>query len=149
MIQKKILQNLMQVRKNRNPLKSFWSNLLSNTILIFIKISWALKWLQTILNLISNKFLLIHSNPQIRSPTFQDDRDPDLNYFDKVNVSSKVKWYTNESDIKHFLYETQRIENISVLHINIRGLKTNFENFCNLLNNNSSSFSINCLMEIV
>ena len=34
-----------------------------------------------------------------------------------------------------------------MLHVNIRGLKTNFENFGNLLNNTGSSFNIICLTE--
>ena len=46
--------------------------------------------------------------------------------------------YINQTDIKNFLYEAQRFENVSVLHVNIRGLKTNLENFCNLLNSTGS-----------
>ena len=47
--------------------------------------------------------------------------------------------------MKNFIYETNRFENIFVLHANIRGLKTNFENFRNLLNNTGSSLNIICL----
>ena len=54
---------------------------------------------------------------------FQDDRNPDLNYFDEINISSKEATYINETDIKKFLYETQRFENLSVLHVNITGWK--------------------------
>ena len=54
---------------------------------------------------------------------FQDDRDLDLHYFN------------------------ERFENVSVLHVTVRGLKTNFENFRNLLSNASSSFNIICLTE--
>ena len=32
---------------------------------------------------------------------FQDDRDPDLNYFDERNISSKEATYINETDIKN------------------------------------------------
>ena len=78
---------------------------------------------------------------------FPNDRDPDLNYFDETNIPSKETIYLNETDIKNFLYETQRFENVSVLHVNIRGLKTNFENFYNLLNNTGTSFNIICLTE--
>ena len=78
---------------------------------------------------------------------FQDDRDPDLNYFDEINIPSKEKTYLNDTDIKNFLYETQRFGNFSVLHVNIRGLKTNSENFRNLLNNTRTSFNIICLTE--
>ena len=34
-----------------------------------------------------------------------------------------------------------------VLHVTFRGLKTNFENFRNLLNNTGSAFNIICLTE--
>ena len=78
---------------------------------------------------------------------FQDDRDPNLNYFHKINIPSKETIYLNETDIKNFLYETQRFENVSVLHDNIRGLKTNFKNFRNLLNNTGTSFNIIYLTE--
>ena len=71
---------------------------------------------------------------------FQNDRDRDLNYFDEINIPSKETIYLNEADIKNFLYETKRFENESALHVNIRELKTNFENFCNLLNNTGTSF---------
>ena len=33
---------------------------------------------------------------------FQDDRDPDLDYFDEINISSKETTYINETDIKTF-----------------------------------------------
>ena len=59
---------------------------------------------------------------------FRDNRDPDLNYFDEINIPSKETTYINETDIKIFLYETQRLKYISVLHVNIRVLKINFEN---------------------
>ena len=38
-------------------------------------------------------------------------------------------------------------ENFSDLYVNIRRLKTNFENFRNLLNNTGSSFNVICLTE--
>ena len=66
---------------------------------------------------------------------FQDDRDLDLNYFNEINIPGKETTYLSETDRKSFLYEKQRFENVSVLHVNIRGLKTNFENFRNILNN--------------
>ena len=59
---------------------------------------------------------------------FQNDRDPDINYFDEINIPSKEMTYLNETDIKNFLYKTQRFQNVFTLHVNIRGLKTNFEN---------------------
>ena len=78
---------------------------------------------------------------------FQVDQDPDLNYFQEINIKSKETTYINETDIKSFLCEKQRFENVSVLHVNIRGLKTNFEKLHNLLNNTGTSFNIIDLME--
>ena len=49
--------------------------------------------------------------------------------------------------MKNVLYETQRFENISVLYVDIRRLKNNFESLYNLLNNTGPSFNIICLME--
>ena len=67
--------------------------------------------------------------------------------FEQISFNPLESVYINETDIKNVLYETQGFENISVLHVNLRGLKTNFENFCNLLNNTGSSFGILCLTE--
>ena len=78
---------------------------------------------------------------------FQDDRDPDINYFNEINIPSLQMTYLNETDMKNFLYKTQRFENVSVLHVKIRGLKNNFENFRNLLNNTGTFFNIVCLTE--
>ena len=66
---------------------------------------------------------------------------------DEVNIPSKETTNPNETDIKNFPYKTQRFENVSVLHVNIRGLKTNFENFPSLLNNTGTSFNIIFLTE--
>ena len=59
---------------------------------------------------------------------FQDNRDPDLNYFDEINIPSEETTYINETDIKNVLYDTQRFENVYVLHVNIGRLKTDFGN---------------------
>ena len=95
-MQDKIIQNSMQVMKNKKLLKSFWPNLLFNPF-----------------ESRDGKF-------------FQDDRD--LYYFDEINIPSKETANINETDIKNFLYETQIFENIPVPHVDIRGLKNNFEN---------------------
>ena len=46
---------------------------------------------------------------------FQNDRDPDINYFDEINIPSKEATYLNETDIKNILYKTQIFENVSPL----------------------------------
>ena len=91
---------------------------------------------------------------------FEDDRDPDLNYFNEINIPSNEMTYINETDKKNFLHETQRFANIFVLHVDIRELKSNFENLRNntenlrnfenlrnLLNNTVFSFDIICFTE--
>ena len=35
---------------------------------------------------------------------FQDGKDPDINYFDKINIPRKETAYLNEIDIKKILY---------------------------------------------
>ena len=102
-------------------------------ILIFIKnfMSFEMAPNNSEFNSEFNKFFLIHSNSKIKN--FFSMIDPDLNFFDEIKLMRLTQ--------KSFLYETQRFESISVLHVNIRGLKTNFENFGNLLNNKGSSFN--------
>ena len=78
---------------------------------------------------------------------FQDDRDPDLDYFDEINIPGKKRINKNQTDIKIFLHETQWFDSVSVLHVNTRELKINFQNFHNLLKNTGSSFNIVCLTE--
>ena len=48
---------------------------------------------------------------------FQDDRNRDLNYFNGINIPRRETTYINETDVINFLYETQRFENVSVLHV--------------------------------
>ena len=80
----------------------------------------ALKFLQTILNFeqISRNLFELPDGK-----IFQDDRDPDLNYFGETNVQIRKRR-------THF-----RVRIISVLHVNIRGLKNNSENVRDLMNN--------------
>ena len=37
---------------------------------------------------------------------FKDDRDPDLNYLDEINIQRRETTYTNKIDTKNFPYET-------------------------------------------
>ena len=69
-----------------------------------------------------------------------------MSLLQKANLIKETT-YINETDIKNISYETQRFGNISVLHVNIRRLRTNFANFRNLLNNTGSTFNIICLTE--
>ena len=37
---------------------------------------------------------------------FKDDRDPDVNYLDEINIPRRETTYTNKIDTKNFPYET-------------------------------------------
>ena len=50
---------------------------------------------------------------------FLDDRDPDFNYFNEINIPSKETTYVNDTNVRGFLYEAQRFENVFVLHVDI------------------------------
>ena len=52
-----------------------------------------------------------------------------------------------EEDIKGFLHDVQNLENITALHMNLRSLKSNFDGFCDLLNEVSFIFNVICLTE--
>ena len=100
-MQDKILQNSMQVMKNRKLIKFFLKHYF-NFHKNFMSFEMAP-------NNFEFDFEQICFNP-FESPWwkfFQDDRDLDLNYFDGINIVSKEMTYINETDIKSFLYETQ------------------------------------------
>ena len=69
-----------------------------------------------------------------------DENDPDKNYFNDENFNNFETNYFFQEDIKQTLSETTQNENLSVLHLNIRSLNANFENFKNLLQESNHSF---------
>lgn len=68
--------------------------------------------------------------------------DPDLNYFDDVKIDSK--YFFPEDILNSYSHKGN---NFSILHLNIRGMKTNFENFLLMLEETKFSFDILCLTE--
>ena len=52
-----------------------------------------------------------------------------------------------QEDIKQTLFETTQRENLSLFHLNIRSLNTNFDDLKNLLQESNFSFNIICLTE--
>ena len=71
--------------------------------------------------------------------------DPDVNSYQN-NVSNVEANYFLMTEIKSSL-KVFDPNAFSVLHLNIRGMKKNFENFKELLKNLSVSFSAICLSE--
>ena len=77
---------------------------------------------------------------------FTDDNDPDQNYFNEDNFTAYDTPYVFQNT-KSILHETKQYENLSLLHLNIRSLNDNFENFRNLLEDSEFSFNVICLSE--
>ena len=93
-------------------------------------------------------FEQISFNPFSLNPTnFSDDNDPDLNYFNDGNLNNPETQYFFPENIKETLIETTLHENLSCLHLNIRSLNSNFENFKYFLQECDNSFNIICLSE--
>ena len=67
----------------------------------------------------------------------QDMKDPDLNYYNDLN--------SNNFDSPYVLEEN--VNNVSLIHVNIRSMKLNFEKLHDLLLNCSNSFNIICVTE--
>ena len=75
-----------------------------------------------------------------------DSCDPDVNFFN-VNFENLNMLYLFHEDFNS-AYENESSSNyFSILHLNIRSIKKNFENFKMLLNSISFTFSIICFSE--
>ena len=84
---------------------------------------------------------VIFNTSLLSNPT--DDFDPDLNYFNDLNL---VTSYIFQNEVKNYLnYNKQN--NLSILHLNIRSIRKNFESFRELLETTDDSFNIICLTE--
>ena len=74
-----------------------------------------------------------------------DSCDPDVNFFNKKFQSLDTP-YLMRGEFHNFLDNSSA--QFSVLHLNIRSLKKNFENFKLVLNPINFTFSVICLSEI-
>ena len=87
-------------------------------------------------------------NPfSLNNTNLSDDIDPDLNYFNDESFKNFETNYYFPEEIKNTLYETTTHENLSLLHLNIRSLNSNFEEFKNILQESNYYFNIICLSE--
>ena len=76
---------------------------------------------------------------------FGNSSDPDL-HFDNTNIQNLNTPYTLPEELQKFLGD-DKDENVPVLHLNIRSIKKNFENFKMFLSDQNFSFSIICFSE--
>ena len=77
----------------------------------------------------------------------EDIRDPDLHYFNEVNSNAFDSPYLFEEETEKYLYDLKKYENLSLIHINIRSMNSNFEKLWELLVNCSNSFNVICITE--
>ena len=76
---------------------------------------------------IKSDFEDIFFNPFNKSDSlFEDPNDPDSHYFDERDYDSK---YLHVNEINTFLYDLTQHENLSLLDLNIRSLRSNLDYF--------------------
>ena len=76
---------------------------------------------------------------------FDNSSNPDL-HFHNTNIQNLNTPYIFPEDLQKFLGD-DKDENVSVLHLNIRSINKNFENFKMFLSNLNFSFSTICFSE--
>ena len=54
-------------------------------------------------------------------------RDPDLNYFTDLNTNNVDSPYVLGEDVKRYLDDIKKYDNLSTIHVNIRSMNSNFE----------------------
>ena len=77
----------------------------------------------------------------------QDMRDSDLNYFDDLNSNNFDCPHVLEENVKRCLCDMKKYDNLSLIHVNIRSMNSNFEKLHDLFLNRSNSFNIICVTE--
>ncbi|MBY0581213.1 MAG: endonuclease/exonuclease/phosphatase family protein, partial [Rickettsiales bacterium] len=76
-----------------------------------------------------------------------EESDPDLNYFNEINLPEFVCTYFEPNKISNFLGVDNKSDYFNVMHVNIRSLKKNFENFINLISETNNYFNVICITE--
>ena len=56
-----------------------------------------------------------------------DEREPDTSFFHYITKSSFETSHFKSNEVKRYLRSTQYLETLSVLHVNIRSIKSNFQ----------------------
>ena len=95
----------------------------------------------------SKDFEQINFNPFnfINDQDQQDMRDPDLNYFNDLNSNNFDSPYVLERNVERYLCDIKKYDNLSLIHVNIRSMNSNFEKLHDLLLNFSESLKVMCL----
>ena len=83
----------------------------------------------------------------INLPDQQDMRDLDLNYFDDLNSNNFDSPHVLEENVKRYLCDIKKYDNLSLIHVNIRSMNSNLEKLHDLFLNRSNSFNIICVTE--
>ena len=95
-----------------------------------------------------NDFETLFFNPfELSDDLFCDNNDPDENFFKELQNSYLNTPYLYENEIEKYLSETTQMENLSILHLNIRSINANFEKFKLCLEACKFSFNVICLSE--
>ncbi|XP_065667737.1 uncharacterized protein LOC136088025 [Hydra vulgaris] len=76
-----------------------------------------------------------------------DEHNPDKIIFDDYSLMNTEAQYLFPDEIKQYLSDIEPFENLSLLHLNIRSGKANFENFKIFLEESNFIFNIICLSE--
>ena len=74
--------------------------------------------------------------------------DLDLNCFNDSNYNNFDTPYILEKNVKRFLCNIKKYDNLSLIHVNIKSINSNFEKLHDLLLNSSNSFHIICITDI-
>lgn len=87
-------------------------------------------------------------NPfDISDDLFNDKNDPDENLFKELQIFYLNTPYLYDHEIDNYLSETIKTEKLSLLHLNIRSINSNFESFRESLESCNFVFNVICLSE--
>lgn len=87
------------------------------------------------------------STDDSESSNFSNSFDPDINFFNKVNVGLSSCQYYNESDFHNVIESSKNREHFSIIHINIRSLPKNYDQLSHYLSSLNHEFLIIALTE--
>ena len=69
-----------------------------------------------------------------------------LSFTNDLNSNNSDSPYVLEENVKRYLFDIRKLD-LSLIHVNIKSMNSNFEKLHHLLLNCSSSFNINCVTE--
>ena len=72
-------------------------------------------------------------------------RGPDSNYFNGLNSNNFDSQYVFEQTFKRYLCHIKKHGNLSLIHVHIKSIDSNFEKQHNFLLNCSDSFNMICV----